>query len=501
MAHITINGRPLDVPEGATLLDIIRRSGVSIPTLCHIDGLESVGACRLCVVEIVGHNRLLPACTTQVSDGMAVLTHSPRVIEARRTNLELLLAHHADDCLYCSRSDLCEIRRLAADLGLPNRRFGTIRREAGIDKTAPGFLRDPAKCVLCGRCVRVCEEIQSVAVYDFAYRGNAMTVETPFRARITETSCVRCGQCVRSCPSGALTDNMLFEPLFAALRDPERIVLLSVEPAVIPTIARMRRIDHAEGRIAGALRTAGFDRLFDTRYGWETWLNATVEEISAAHAERPLILSFCPAVERFLKNHLPAYAPFLSTVPLPYSLQERLIVSSYAERIGFPPESLFTVLATPCLAARDATIEFPKTEETLSHSAVLTTRDLLALFDLLHIHPHETVPVRWDREIGVGDPEDLFHGLTGEIASVVADRLTKGKKPAASETSPFPGCRLVYVPSEQPFIYAVVSGLGAARRFLTEQLSHLRSSLRFVEIDACPGGCRSGGGQPFGEPI
>ncbi len=496
MAHITLNGRQIEAPDGETLLSVTRRSGISLPTLCHIEGLEPVGSCRLCVVEVSGYDRLVPACSTVVSDGMTILTHSPRVLEARRTNLELLLAHHADDCLYCSHSTSCEIRCLAADLGLTSRRFGTIRREAGIDKTAPGFLRDSAKCVLCGRCVHFCDEIQSIAVYDFAFRGATITVDTSFSARMSETSCVRCGQCVRLCPTGALADNLVFEPLLMALRDPERIVVLSFEPAVIPAIARSRNLDEAVGRIAGVLRIAGFDRIFDTHDGWEAWITETVQEITQNSSDKPIILSFCPAAIRFIESHLPSHTVLLSGAIPPFVRQKQILASSYATATGFTPESFFTVLATPCLAARDATTE--SSEPDSSFSAVLTTRDLLVLLDTLHLDPAETLPVRWDREVGAGEPDAYLTGITGDIAARVANRLVPPTAAPVVESLLFPGCRIVHQNGDHPFNYAIISGLGAARRFLTEHLPHL-PDIRFVEISACPGGCRYGGGQPRGE--
>ena len=237
MITIEANGRPIKAKPGEMLLEALRRAGIKIPTLCHIPGLTPTGACRMCVVEVEGQRNLVPSCAFPVADGMKVKTHSPRALSARKAIVELLLAAHPEDCLYCVRSGNCELQELATELGVSERRFKGAKNEYHIDVSSPALVRDPAKCILCGRCVRVCEEIQGVAAIDFIGRGSRARVGTAFDQGLNVSSCVNCGQCVIVCPTGALSEKEQTEEVLAAIADPERFVVVQHAPSISVTLS------------------------------------------------------------------------------------------------------------------------------------------------------------------------------------------------------------------------------------------------------------------------
>jgi NADH-quinone oxidoreductase subunit G/NADP-reducing hydrogenase subunit HndD len=236
MVTIEVNGRAVEAQPGEMLLATLRRAGIKVPTLCHIEGLPPTGACRMCVVEVEGQRGLVPSCAFPVSAGMKVQTHSPRAVEARRTIIELLLANHPDDCLYCVRNRNCELQRLADELNVDQRRFRGERTKHRLDTSSPSIVRDPSKCILCGKCVRVCEEVQGVAAIDFIGRGSRAKIGTALDEGLNVSSCANCGQCILVCPTGALHEHSQIKEVLDALDDPQKTVVVQHAPAVSVTL-------------------------------------------------------------------------------------------------------------------------------------------------------------------------------------------------------------------------------------------------------------------------
>ena len=269
MIELEVNDRKVTADEGQTLLDVLRGEGIEIPTLCHLPGLKPTGACRLCVVELVDPGRLVPSCAQPAAAGMRVRAHSPRVLRARKTIVELLLSGHPDDCLYCVRNGSCELQTLAERLGVRERRYAGEPADRKLDTSSASIVRDPAKCILCGRCVRVCEEIQHVAAIDFVGRGSSAKVGTAFGQGLNVSSCIDCGQCIMVCPTGALRERSSIEEVADALADPGRLVVVQHAPAVSVTLGEefgLKPGTDVCGAMTAAMRRMGFDRVFETGF-------------------------------------------------------------------------------------------------------------------------------------------------------------------------------------------------------------------------------------------
>jgi NADH dehydrogenase/NADH:ubiquinone oxidoreductase subunit G len=285
MIQFEADGNVIEAEEGETLLAALRREGVRVPTLCHMEGLPPSGACRLCVVEVDGAPGLVPSCSFPVATGMKVKTRTPRVLEARRTIVELLLSNHPDDCLYCTRSGKCDLQTLAHDLGVRQRTYRGAKSSRPLDVSSPSLVRDPNKCILCGRCVRVCEEIQGVSAIDFIGRGAKTVVGTAFDRGLNVSSCINCGQCVLVCPTGALAERSSLDAVVAALADPRKTVVVQHAPSVSVTLAEefgAKSGTDVDGRMVAALRRIGFDRVFDTSFT----ADLTIMEEASELAER-----------------------------------------------------------------------------------------------------------------------------------------------------------------------------------------------------------------------
>ncbi|NLX98111.1 MAG: 4Fe-4S binding protein, partial [Rhodopirellula sp.] len=307
MIFVEINGRSVSAEIGETILDVCRRAGVNVPTLCHMADLTPTGACRICVVEVEGQHNLVPSCAFPVADGMKVQTHSPRAIRARQTIVELLLAGHPDDCLYCVRNNACELQKLAYELGVRERRYTGSRNEYKIDVSSPSLVRDPSKCILCGKCVRFCEEIQGVAAIDFTKRGSQTVVTTAFNQGLNVSNCINCGQCVMVCPTGALREQDNLREVIEALADPAKTVVVQHAPAVSVTLAEEFGVKPGKdiaGTMTAALRALGFDRVFDTAFAAD--LTIMEEGSELVHRVRnggtlPMLTSCSPGWIKFVE--------------------------------------------------------------------------------------------------------------------------------------------------------------------------------------------------------
>jgi len=305
---IEVNNQALQAEPGEMLLSALQRAGIKVPTLCHIDGLPPSGACRMCVVEVEGRPNLVPSCAFPVAPGMKVKTHSQRAVRARQTIIELLLANHPDDCLYCIRNGSCQLQSLAEELGVRQRRYVGLKDEYKLDMSSPSVVRDPSKCILCGRCVRVCEEVQGVAAIDFVNRGSKATVGTAFNEGLNVSSCVNCGQCIKACPTGALAEKTYIREVLGALEDPDLVVVAQHAPAVSVTLGELFGVEpgtDVDGTMVGALRQLGFNYVFDTSFTADlTIMEETSELVHRVKSGGvlPMLTSCSPGWVKFLEE-------------------------------------------------------------------------------------------------------------------------------------------------------------------------------------------------------
>lgn len=514
MTGIEVNNRPIEAESGETILTALKRAGIHVPTLCHIEGLPPSGACRMCVVEVEGMPGLVPSCSYPVTDGMKIKSHSPRVLEARKTIIELLLANHPDDCLYCVRSGSCQLQHLANEFGVRERRFGGGRSSTNIDMSSPSLIRDPAKCILCGKCVRVCEEVQGVSAIDFIGRGSRACVGTAFEQGLNVSSCINCGQCIVVCPTGALREQSHIKDVMNALMDPEMFVVAQHAPAVSVTLGEEFGIKPGTdiiGVMTAALRKMGFDRVFDTSFSAD--LTIMEEGTELAHRIKnggrlPMLTSCSPGWIKFVEQFYPDFTENLSTCKSPQQMLGAIIKSYYAERQALDPAKIFSVSIMPCTAKKFEAGRGEMGRNGIPDvDAVLTTRELARMIRMFGLDPQMLTPEPSDTPFGERSTAGKLFGATGgvmEAAIRTAYYLLTGEEPEVLKIKALRGLKGVKEASARigslDINVAVVSGLANAGRLLDE-IRNGRSDLHFIEVMTCPGGCIAGGGQPIGTDL
>ena len=514
MIMIQIDNITAQAKEGKTILTVLRREGIHVPTLCYIEGLAPSGACRMCVVEVEGMPNLVPSCSYPVADGMKIHSCSPRVLEARRTIVELLLSNHPDDCLYCSRNGKCDLQRLAQELGICERLYQGKKTKKEMDVSSPSIIRDPEKCILCGKCVRVCEEIQGVAAIDFIRRGVNTFVGTAFDTGLNVSSCVNCGQCILVCPTGALSEHSYIDAVINALSDPSKTVVVQHAPAVSVTLAEefgLRPGVDVDGKMVTALRRIGFDRVFDTSFTADLTIMEEASEL--VHRIKtggvlPMLTSCSPGWIKFVEQFYPEFIPNVSTCKSPQQMMGAVIKGFYAQREGLDPAKVVSVSIMPCTAKK---FEAGRPEMAPDYipdvDYVLTTRELAKLLQLFGIDLVKLWPETADTPFGSRTTAGKIFGASGgvmEAAVRTAHYLITGKELADLKVQPLRGLK----GSKELHVNiggldvgaAVVSGLGNARKLLDE-IRAGRSDLHFIEVMTCPGGCINGGGQPIGADL
>lgn len=513
MIELTINNKKVTASENEMLLSVIRREGFHVPTLCHVEGLTPTGACRLCVVEIEGIRGLVPSCAYPVRNGMVVQTHSNRLIEARKTIVELLLGTHPDDCLYCTRRDTCELLGLAEELGVRERRYKKQPQIPKIDVSSPALMRDPAKCILCGRCVRVCEEIQGVGAIDFIGRGSNCVVGTAFNEGLNISSCVNCGQCITACPTGALVEQKHIKRVLQALNDPSKTVTVQHAPAVSVTLGEMFNLPSGtdvQGIMISALREIGFDQVFDTSFSADLTIMEEASEL--VHrikngGKLPMMTSCSPAWVKFVETFYPQFLPNLSTCKSPMQMLGAVTKTWWAQKNDIPRENIYNVAVMPCTAKKFEATRPEMGDLTPDIDAVLTTRELYELIRMKGIRMTELVAQFNDNPFGQRSTAGKLFGATGgvmEAAVRTAYWLITGKNletPVIPEVRELAGVKEAHIEIDGIKVgVAVASGLANARKIL-DDIALGRSDIQFVEIMSCPGGCIGGGGQPYGTDL
>lgn len=518
---LTINGKQVTAQAGQTLLQVCRAQGIDIPTLCYLEDLFPSGACRMCVVEVEGARGLVPSCAFPVADGQVVHTHSPRARRARKTIVELLLANHPQECLTCVRSAKCELQTLASDLGVREQRYEGSRRAYPVDASSVSLVRDPEKCILCGRCVRVCEEIQGVAAIDFTNRGFQTVITPAFNHDLGSTACVNCGQCILACPTGALREQSNLKEVWDAINDPEKVVIVQVAPAIRATIGEefgMASGTRVTGKLAAALRRIGFDLVFDT----DVAADLTIMEEGSELVQRlttngtlPMITSCSPGWVKFIEHFYPEQLEHLSTAKSPHMMLGTLLKTYYAEKNGIDPSKMVVVSIMPCTAKK---FEAQRPEMTDSGyqdvDFVLTTRETARLIKLAGLKFENLPDEDFDPAFGTSTGAAVIFGTTGGVMEaalrttqflltmpegeapevVTAEMLghvdftpVRGMKGMKEATVNLNGLELKA---------AVAHGLANAR-ILLEQIKNGTSPYHFIEIMGCPGGCIGGGGSPM----
>ena len=510
MIEMQVDGRTIEAGEGETILSALKREGIHVPTLCHMEGLLPSGACRMCVVEQEGSGGLLPSCSYPVSPGLRVLTHSPKVLNTRKTIVELLLSNHPDDCLYCVRSRNCELHKLAESMGIQQRSLRGRKNHRDRD-VAGAVVRDLDKCILCGRCVRVCDEIQGVSCIDFVGRGCEAFVGTTFSQRLNVSTCVNCGQCIVACPTGALTERSYVDEVVAALADPDKIVIAQHAPAVSVSLSEEfggSAGQNVDGKMMAALRRIGFKYVFDTSFT----ADLTIMEEAAELAQRianggtlPMFTSCSPGWIKFVEQFYPEMIPNLSTCKSPQQMMGAIIKSYFAEREKIDPSKIVSVSIMPCTAKK---FECERPEMGTAHvpdvDYVLTTRELVRLLKKFGVNLLSFEPQPADYPFGDRSSAGKIFGTSGgvmEAALRTAHFLLTGEEISKLDILPVRGMAGVKEIrtkiGDLEIGAAVVSGLLNARKILDE-ISMGREDLHFIEVMTCPGGCINGGGQPLG---
>ena len=509
--NLKINGMEVSVPAGSTILEAARAAGIEIPTLCYLKDVSQTGSCRMCLVEVKGGRALQAACVYPVSEGLEVYTNTPKVRDARKITLELILSNHERKCLTCVRSRNCELQTLADELGVTEISYEGIRNEYPIDDLSPSIVRDNNKCVLCRRCVNMCKNIQTVGAIDTVNRGFKTQIACAFEKSLNAVSCVNCGQCIAVCPVGALREKDSTDEVWSALADSGKHIVVQTAPAVRAALGEefgMEMGTPVTGKMVAALRRLGFDKVFDTDFAADlTIMEEGTELISRIKngGKLPMITSCSPGWIKFCEHNFPDMLDNLSSCKSPHEMFGAVIKSYYADKAGIDPKDIYVVSVMPCTAKKfEAKREELSVNGLADVDAVITTRELAKMIKQAGIRfdklPDEKFDVPFGEEAtGAG----VIFGATGGVMEAairtVADILdgTSHEDVDYEAVRGLEGIKLASVEAGGRKIRAAVAhGLGNARA-LIEKVKSGEVSVDFIEIMACPGGCVNGGGQPI----
>ena len=508
--NLTIDGVQVQVPQGTTVLEAARQAGIRIPTLCFLKDINEIGACRMCVVDS-GARSLQAACVLPASDGMVVKTNTPEIREFRRNILKLTLSTHEKKCLSCIRSQNCELQKLCRELGVDDEEeYAGIKNEYLVDDLSPSIVRDNNKCILCRRCVSVCEKIQHVGVIGPVNRGFKTAIESPWEMKLSEMSCINCGQCIVNCPVGALYEKDETKDVWNMLRDPELHVVVQPAPAVRAALGEEFGFEmgtSVTGKMATAMHRLGFDKVFDTDFGADLTImeeaNELVERITNGGV-LPMMTSCSPGWIKYCETYHPDFLPNLSSCKSPHEMVGAIVKSYYAEKAGVDPKKIRVVSVMPCTAKK-----FEARRPELGHDgmadvdAVLTTRELARMIKEAGIDFANLPDGDFDSLMGESTGAGVIFGATGgvmEAALRTAYETITGEKLADVEFKAVRGVEGIKEAEidigGNKVLVAVASGTGNATKLL-ERVKAGEKQYAFIEIMACPGGCVNGGGQPI----
>ena len=509
--NITINGVAVAAPKGSTILEAARLANIEIPTLCFLKEINEIGACRMCVVEVKGARSLVAACVYPINEGMEVWTNTPKVLDSRKKTLQLILSNHDKKCLSCVRSGHCELQQMCRELGVDDENFYEGENiEYDIDYSAAHMLRDNNKCVLCRRCVAVCEKTQGIGVIGANERGYKTNIASAFEMGLGETACVCCGQCIAVCPTGALQEKDYIDDVLAAIADPDKFVVVQTAPAVRAALGEAFGYPigtNVEGKMVAALRKIGFDKVFDTDFAADLTImeeaNELLERIQNG-GKLPLITSCSPGWIKYCEHYHPDMLDNLSSCKSPQQMFGAMLKTYYAEKNNIDPKKIVSVSIMPCTAKKfeigrenQAAAGLPD----LDYS--LTTRELARMIERLGINFIGLPEEKFDEPLGISTGAAVIFGATGGVMEA-ALRTAVWKLTGETSDSPieFKEVRgtegikeATYEVAGLKVKVAVASGLKNANEVLTK-IKNGEADYQFVEIMACPGGCVNGGGQP-----
>ena len=508
MGYMTIDGRTVEFTDEPNVLAVIRKADIDIPTLCYHSELSVYGACRLCTVENE-RGKTFASCSEPPRDGMIVYTNTPRLMKYRKLILELLLAAHCRDCTTCIKSGECQLQSLAHRMGVGNIRFENTKEQHPLDFSSPSIVRDPNKCILCGDCVRMCDNVQSVNAIDFAYRGTRALVTPAFNKKIAETDCVNCGQCRVVCPTGAISIHTNTDAIWDLLADKNTKVVAQIAPAVRVAVGDRFGLPKGEnvmGKLVNVLHRLGFDEVYDTSYGADLTVIEESEELMnrlEAGENLPLFTSCCPAWVKFCEERYPDLAKNLSTCRSPQQMFGAVVREYYKDPEKSGGKRIVSVSIMPCTAKKEEILRpESSTNGKQDIDYVLTTTELIGMIRKAGIRFENLEIEATDMPFGIESGAGVIFGVTGGVTEAVLRRLREGHNRVEMEKIKFSGVRGEEGLKEVEFDYngrtiraAVVSGLGNANS-LMKRIQKGEVQYDFVEVMACRRGCIMGGGQP-----
>ncbi|MGQ9643943.1 MAG: NADH-dependent [FeFe] hydrogenase, group A6, partial [Ignavibacterium sp.] len=510
MIQLTINGIKVNAEEGMTILDAAKSVGITIPTLCHMKNLFPTGACRICSVEVEGFRGLTPSCAYPVSEGMVVETDSPRVRRARKTIVELLIENHPQDCLICVRNKNCELQDLSERYGVREHRYVGETKSHAIDISSASMERDPAKCILCGRCVRACHEVQKIGAIDFTKRGFSSIVATPYNKGLNVSDCILCGQCILVCPTAALREKSYVKEVASALYDRKKYCIAQIAPAVRASIGEEYNMPlgtDVTGLIVTGLRRLGFKKVFDTNFAADLTIMEEASELIHRiqnGGALPMFTSCCPGWVKYAEMNSPEILDHISTCKSPHEMEGAVLKTYYAKKMGIDPKDIFVVSIMPCTVKKYESARPELKEEVLPDvDAVLTTRELVRFFKIAGIDFNDLPESEFDNPLGESTGAAAIFGTSGgvmEAALRTAYWKLTGKELDKLEFEQIRGMDGVKEATVNikgmDINIAVINGIGNVKQ-IVEQVVAGKSKHHFIEVMACPGGCINGGGQPI----
>jgi iron-only hydrogenase group A len=503
---IQVNNKKIKAEKGETILSALNRNGIIIPTLCRMKDFTPTGACRMCVVEVEGRERLVTACSQPVEEWMTIKTHSPRVIRARKTIVELLLSKHPDDCLYCDRNLNCELQKLAEELNIRERRIKGKKVKPRLDQSSPAVVRELSKCILCGRCIRVCEEVITTSTLDFINKGQETHVGTTLDRDFNFSSCINCGQCVQVCPTGALHEKHNLTEVQEYLSKPDFLTVIQYSPYVSAGLAEELGIKHTResDKILNALlRKIGFAKVFHTGFGTDvliTELAASLKERTEAGENEPLYISACPAWVKYAEQFSPAILVNMSPLKSPQQITGALIKTIVAEQSGVRPQQIFSVSVTPCMAMKFEARRDGMMRKGISDvDSVLTVRELARLIRLYGIDVANTAGEPADEPMEMRSSAAALSEAAGGLTEAVLKTLFAGYLIKDYDKQIFKRIRsgssfrdASVVIGEKEISVAVVDGLSGLEKLNSSISSGKKYDM--IEVMTCPGGCVHGAG-------